>query len=590
MGFMIPDLKLAYTPYMLPHLFACVLSFVMMGYVWRRRPAPGATSLALMMLALSGWTLALALQLSSRNLTSYYFSIKLEYLSIVSLPTFWLLFALRYTQSNWLMRYKLMLLAILPCFSVLLLLSNPVHRLVIGSMVQIPSDLNWPKGPWVFVDTVYAYAVMSIGSVLLWRKFIHAPRPYYKQALSLLIATTAPLLTNVVYFLGVLPPEIHIAPYSFVLAGLLLSWSLFRYRLLDLVPVARDMVLETMKDAVIVLDSQTRVVDLNPAARRLMGICADDGARQVLIGRPVAKLCPNISQALMRFPETSEVNLKIMLPSEPLARTYNLSVAPLQNRNEILTGYLLVLRDVTALQNALEQAEAGNQAKSEFIRNISHELRTPLTNIQLYVDLLNRGQIDKRSQYLAILQRESERLQLLIEDLLKISRLDQDQTPLHLGPLNLNTLLHTLVQDRQAVFDQHKLHLYAQIDDMLPLVVVDRKMIERIITHLLTNALNYTPEGGEVCVSTTGTTYEGQTWVTCSVRDTGPGVPYEEQALLFERFYRGTTAQAANVPGTGLGLAISQEIAHLHGGRITLESEPGHGATFTLWLKCEERT
>jgi signal transduction histidine kinase len=112
--------------------------------------------------------------------------------------------------------------------------------------------------------------------------------------------------------------------------------------------------------------------------------------------------------------------------------------------------------------------------------------------------------------------------------------------------------------------------------------------LERVITNLLANALNYTPEGG-VVVRTTTTTVDGEPWATVAVADTGLGIAQEDQARLFERFYRGNASRQAKAPGTGLGLAISQHIVALHGGRITFESTLGKGSTFTVWLPRLDR-
>ncbi len=238
-----------------------------------------------------------------------------------------------------------------------------------------------------------------------------------------------------------------------------------------------------------------------------------------------------------------------------------------------------------ALKVAMEQAQAADRTKSKFVSNVSHELRTPLTNIQLYTDLIQRGRKDKAKSYLETVRREAQRLQNLIEDLLNLSRLDLGKVKPKFKAVAVNKLVHTLAHDRRHLFAQHGLELKVEATPALPHPLAAPKLLEQVLTNLLTNALHYT-ESGTVCIRTAQASAPEQTWVTISVKDTGPGIAPEEKAQLFERFYRGSAGTKSNVPGTGLGLAISKEIMDLHHGQITVESQIGHGSTFTIWLPC----
>ncbi len=251
--------------------------------------------------------------------------------------------------------------------------------------------------------------------------------------------------------------------------------------------------------------------------------------------------------------------------------------------------YQQELEQLTAeLRVALEQAQAADQAKSQFLSNVSHELRTPLTSIRLYLGLLANCPAERRETYLESLSRETGRLQTLIEGLLDISRLDLGKTTAKLEPTNLNQLLSTLFNDREKLFAERGLHLQLQTTADLPATQADPRLIEQVATNLLTNAMNYTPVGGEVSLHTAIVEAEERPWVTFSVRDTGPGVATEEIPHLFERFFRGKVGQSSLAAGTGLGLAICKEIMELHAGRITLDSVVGQGCTFTVWLPQRE--
>ncbi len=245
-----------------------------------------------------------------------------------------------------------------------------------------------------------------------------------------------------------------------------------------------------------------------------------------------------------------------------------------------------VAQRTAELSVALKQAQAADEAKSQFLSSVSHELRTPLTSILLYLELIGRGKLENQHRYLDSITREVERLQVLIESLLDLSRLDLGKTTPQLQSVNLNSLLATLSVDRDRLFTERGLHLHLDTAVNLPEVSADPKLLEQVATNLLTNALNYTPPGGHVWLSTANVIHNATPWVTFTVRDTGPGISPDEQQQLFQRFYRGAAAHTSKASGTGLGLAISQGIVNLHHGQITLDSALGQGSAFTVWLPC----
>jgi PAS domain S-box-containing protein len=257
-----------------------------------------------------------------------------------------------------------------------------------------------------------------------------------------------------------------------------------------------------------------------------------------------------------------------------------LTITPVQNENGQIINFVGVQHDISLLKEL-------DRLKSQFVSDVSHELRTPLTNIRLYLDLLAQTEYDLRAaRYMETLTRESERLSNLIEDLLSLSRLEADSVPLNKEPVDLNRMLGALTQDRERLTSQYGLELRLECEANLPLVMADALLMGQLFTNLLTNALNYTPEGGHITVRTRSQSSGETTWVIVDVEDTGYGIPPFEQPLIFRRFFRGQSSKPSMVSGTGLGLAICKEITERHGGKIMVESDgiPGHGSRFTVWL------
>jgi signal transduction histidine kinase/ActR/RegA family two-component response regulator len=236
------------------------------------------------------------------------------------------------------------------------------------------------------------------------------------------------------------------------------------------------------------------------------------------------------------------------------------------------------------LVDALERAQAADGIKSQFVSDINHELRTPLSNIKLYLGLLDQGRPENRERYKSILHRETDRLQLLMEELLDLSQLDQDKTMLHLTKIDLNHLIGKLIADRGQMATEKSLTLDFEAESNFPVVMADSQLLFQVAANLLANAINYTPSGGAITVRTETAVVENKAWATISINDTGPGISAAEKDYLFQRFFRGEAGRNSGVPGTGLGLAICHEIINRHKGSITIESTIGQGSTFTVWL------
>lgn len=281
--------------------------------------------------------------------------------------------------------------------------------------------------------------------------------------------------------------------------------------------------------------------------------------------------------------------LEVMEAAQELADQLAIAIQQAKLRAEV-ESYAAELEERVAhrtaeLEAANEQLKALSQVKDEFVSNVSHELRTPISSIKLYHHLLT-ARPDRCSEYMAALERETERLKLLIEDLLSLSRLDQDRQDWNPVPVDLNRLCEWYITDRTPLAENHGLRLDFVSEPDLPTVPADEGLLGQVLSILLTNALSYTPAGGQIVVQTRQKQDAENSWVGFSVSDTGPGIAPEEQTRLFERFFRGAAGRASQVPGTGLGLALARAIMERHHGTIDLHSEgqPGKGCIFTVWL------
>ena len=240
----------------------------------------------------------------------------------------------------------------------------------------------------------------------------------------------------------------------------------------------------------------------------------------------------------------------------------------------------------TALLDALEQQRTASEGlrevdrvRTEVMATISHELRTPLTSIGGYLDLLSEGDAGElnevQAEMVEIALRNADRLGALIGDLLVLSRLDADvDGPAAARPIDVNALVTGTLDTFRPLVRRRDQTLEVRLPESAPTVLGDQEQLDRVLVNLITNASKYTPDGGHIVVEVSAA--DGQ--VSTTVSDTGIGIPPDEQARLFERFFRASTAHEEGIAGTGLGLAIVQTIVERHGGAITLSSAPGLGA------------
>jgi PAS domain S-box-containing protein len=582
-----------YTSYILPLLATAAISSSLAVHAWRKRSAPGATSFMVMMLAVTEWTLGYALELSSADRSWIIFWAKLEYLGIAAGPVAALVLALEYTgHENWLTRRGRALLTVVPIVTILLVWTNESHSLI-WNAIRIDTTtsialMDVDYGAWFFVHAAYSYLAMLFGILLVIQAFIHSPRPYRGQAAVLVLSGIAPLAGNAAYLLKLSPfPHLDLTPFAFTLAGLLWAWGLFHFRLLDIVPVARDAVIESMSDAVLVLDAHSRIVDLNPSAQRMLNRAASE-----VIGQPADKILSGRPDLIERYRDVVDAQAEIELGAEAKCY-YDLRISPLYDRHARLTGRLIVLRDITdrklveaAMYQAKEDAEIANRAKSTFLANMSHELRTPLTSIMGYSELL-KVMAEARGYTDIIIDLErigaaGGHLLALINDILDLSKIEAGKLDLYLEKFNVPALVIYVETTVRPLVEQNGNLLEVRCPDELGAIYADLTRVRQILFNLLSNAAKFTT-GGLITLTVSRKRDNGD-WFCFQVADTGIGMSPEQLQGLFNDFTQADASTTRKYGGTGLGLALSRRFCHLMGGNISVESQVGQGSIFTVCL------
>jgi two-component system phosphate regulon sensor histidine kinase PhoR len=340
-----------------------------------------------------------------------------------------------------------------------------------------------------------------------------------------------------------------------------------------------EAVLREMTEAVVVTTASGEVRLLNEAARRMFGLSLQADYR----GYNLVELCRDPTVQKFIAAATARASSEVISAefdvyiSEP--RHLRASAAVLERRNSAKPWCVLVFHDLT-------QLKAYESVRTDFIANLTHEIRTPLTALRGYAETLLKGVDDPATQrrFLTIIERQSDRLSRLIDDLVELSDLERGFTPLRVQPLRAERVAEEaleLVRDRAQKLG---IELKLICETGLPAVAGDRDRMHQVMINLLDNALKYTPRGGEVTVEARAAAKPGQPGVKLVVRDTGEGIPPEHLPRLTERFYRVDRARSRELGGTGLGLAIVKHIVQLHHGRLSIASQLREGTTVTVWL------
>ena len=244
-------------------------------------------------------------------------------------------------------------------------------------------------------------------------------------------------------------------------------------------------------------------------------------------------------------------------------------------------GFAISQRDIGRFK-ALENAQ------DKFITNVSHQLRTPLANIKLYTQLLE-GNVknDEAVKYLNVLTTQTNRLEHLVEDILKLASLETLDNEVDWVPVDLAKFLTRKFETNQKCALEQDLTLTYKITEDIPLFLGNWDQLSQAFNEIIENALIYTPSGGCIDIDVTHEKDNNRQWIAVKIEDNGPGIAFKEQSKIFERFFRGQLVDHGNITGTGLGLSIAQQIINAHHGQIALQSSLGQGSVFTVWLPID---
>ncbi|MFC5530669.1 histidine kinase N-terminal 7TM domain-containing protein [Cohnella yongneupensis] len=571
-------------------ILAAALMLLIAWLSYRKRHLAVARTMILVMLSGTFYAVGYALEVLSRNLFEMKLSLQVEYLGIPFVTTLWLFLVIQFTGSAARTRRLLAYALFVVPFAIFFLhLTNEWHHLVYESYVPNETSslplYTTVKGPAYAVHSAYNYFVLICGLWLfvpMYRKALPAMR---KQIVVLVLGIVMPVLFNLIFWSGW---QVDMTPFGFVVTGFVYVWGIYRFNLLRLTPLAQAKVFDTIRDGVILLDYEDRIVGYNPAAEAQFPELSHAQRQPVPIG-----------DALAAYPELVE-RVRVTggkddkFPFQRLGgmqrKHYSCTLSGIIDTDGNAIGKLLTFNDITELKETEEQLRENarqlselNAFKDKLFTVVAHDIRDPIALMVSLTELLSEEQVAADTEYSALLQEVRDQARStfsLVDNLLNWYRGQSGHIVFRPLDWNAKQVVRQALALAGARAEMKRIHLEEHVDAALA-VSADKEMFDLILRNLLSNAIKYTGVGGEVEVRASR---EGDRAVLC-ISDNGPGIDAETTELLRqEEPFLKLASGKDEASKTRFGLVLTREFVRIHGGRLWFESGPVGGTRFYFTL------
>ena len=562
-----------------------------------RRGVPGSAAFCWMMLAVAIWSLTSAMHTLVDDTESRLVIAKFQCLGVAPIGVLWLLFTSQYARAEWpAHRVLRWLVWVIPAGTLILAATNENHHIYWAAVTEVPTPLGtrlvYTGGPWYWVHVAYSYFLISAGTVTLVRGLRRFPPPYRRQMALIITGALVPWIGNILYLSRIMPVAgLDLTPIAFTVSGACFTLGLYRYRLFGLVPVAREMVVDSMDDGVIVLDAQRRIVDLNDAAERYTG------CTPASLGRPVEEVVSWWTEAVAEDRPLGQ-SQPAVVRTEPGPRYFEVKVTAVRDSQRRFVGWLVIVHDISTRRRSEAERYAferrmQEQQKSESLMvlagGVAHDFNNLLTGILGNADLLAMQappESDQRRAAEAIMI-GAQRAADLVAKMLAYSgggRVVAER-------VDLDALVREMVDLLGASVARHCTLIYKS-PGRLPEVETDPTQIRQVVLNLIINATEAVDESGVVTVETGvetldrailkkmtfGADVEQGRYVFIDVVDNGHGMSEETLARMFDPFF------STKDQGRGLGMAAVRGIVGSHHAALRVTTAVGQGTRFRVWF------
>jgi signal transduction histidine kinase len=573
-------------------LFVSAALALWVAMLVQRRPQVRAAGPFLWLVgAIAWWCVSGAFHALADTVVQKVIWAKIQYVGIAGVGPLWLLFTTDYAGARWFKhKANVAALAVIPVITVLMAATNEWHLAVWTSVtVNARGAATYAHGWWFWVAAVFNYAAVLAGAVLVARSLKKSPPPFRAQFHVLMAAALLPLTGNLIYVSGRSIQGLDLTPLAFVSSSLLFTWALFRYHLFDLVPVAREMVVDSLSDAAIVVDTSRRVLDMNPAARMLVPGNGD------WLGRPVDQVLPFLKPHAIEF--EPNVSLTLSVGENEFAVHYDLRLMPVHARAGELKAWVILMRDITDQRRAAAehaalakrvQEQQQRESLSVLASGLAHHYNNLLAGIVGNADLLSLqlAPSSEMGNNVGAILLSAQRAADLVDKMLAYA----GERHGSISRLDLDLLVRDLLELLQASAASHCTLHY---EGTPAFIDADATQMRQVAMNLIINAAEAVEErvgmvririgierlsARQLAEMDAAPDAMPGTFAYLEVRDNGHGMDKEMMQRIFKPFF--TTKHS----GHGLGLPAVQGIVRGHRGALRVDSTPGFGARFCAWF------
>lgn len=584
------------SPLFLLLLLGGVIGIITFFFLLRFVRTPGVKFLLIWQIASSIWAFTYAFEFGATDLQTKIMWSKFSYFGIVYCPVSFLFFSLAFSSHfKWLQKQIITGAYVFATLFILFPFTNDLHHLhwKSYSIDPLTQATNYVYGPLFWIMTFFAYAALVGGIIHIFMLYFRSSTYYRRQISLLFLASILPLLGNLIYIFQINPIQgFDWTPLTFLFTGLLITINLSYFRMFELVPFARNQLLNILQDPVLVVDNSFLVADLNPAMRKFIN---SNGAE--LIGKSVEELFPLRKMLFAQIKKQEHLQTEISREIEGLTHFYDLQATTLFDQNKLPTGRLIVLNEITRYvdaedkvkeTNALLMTEIKEKEKlivdlDSFSHTVAHDLKNMLGAIVSASNLVRIGIDDMTKEELLeindLIRQAATKTMHITRELLTLSSVRQQEVK----PVRVN--MQRIVIDALNRLNDMVLESEAQV--VIPPTWHDalgyEGWLEEVWINYISNAIKY---GGTPPIIYMGSEIMADQRVKFWIKDNGKGLSEEDRGLLFNKFTRLDTLRAE---GHGLGLSIVRRIVEKLNGEVGVESQNivGEGSTFYFVLPSQ---